>query len=34
MSINRFEEIQRNINFNDNMAALPKDHPDHDRLYK
>lgn len=34
MSVNKFEEIRKNLHFNDNQRMLPADHPNHDRLFK
>lgn len=34
MPVNKFEKIRRFIHFNDNSNMVPRDHADHDRLYK
>ncbi|CAG5000422.1 unnamed protein product [Parnassius apollo] len=34
MPVNEFEKIRRFIHFNDNSKIVPRDHADHDRLYK
>lgn len=34
MSLNRFEEIRRFIHFNNNNFALPKEHENHDGVFK
>lgn len=34
MSVNVFENIRRNIHFNDNTLDLPKDNPNRDRIFK
>lgn len=34
MSLNRFEQIRRQLHFNDNENMLPKTDPNHDRLFK
>lgn len=34
MSLNKFEQIRRQLHFNDNENMVPKDDPSHDRLFK
>lgn len=34
MPVNKFEKIRRFIHFNDNSNNVPRDHNDHDRLFK
>lgn len=34
MALNKFEQIKRQIHFNDNESMLPKNDPNHDRLFK
>lgn len=34
MPVNKFEKIRRFIHFNDNSNMAPRDHADHDRLFK
>lgn len=34
MSVNKFEEIRKNLHFNDNNKMLPAENPEHDRLHK
>lgn len=34
MSVNKFEEIRKNLHFNDNSKMLPAEYPEHDRLLK
>ncbi|KAE9522188.1 hypothetical protein AGLY_017448, partial [Aphis glycines] len=34
MSRNRFDSLRSNIHFNDNSKMLPREHPNHDKLFK
>jgi len=34
MSRNRFDILRSNIHFNDNSKMLPREHPNHDKLFK
>ncbi|XP_045457152.1 piggyBac transposable element-derived protein 3-like [Melitaea cinxia] len=34
MPVNKFEKIRRFIHFNDNSKNVPRDHPNHDRIFK
>lgn len=34
MSLNKFEQIRRQLHFNDNEKMIPKGQPNHDRLFK
>lgn len=34
ISVNKFEEIRKNLHFNDNSKMSPVEHPEHDRLHK
>lgn len=34
ISLNKFEKIRQSLHFNDNSKNLPREHPDHDRIYK
>lgn len=34
MAVNKFEKIRRFIHFNDNSKNVPRDHSDHDRIFK
>lgn len=34
MSLNKFEKIRQTLHFKDNAKFLPRDNPDHDRIFK
>ena len=34
MTLNKFEKIRQTLHFNDNTKILPRDNPEHDRIFK